>query len=568
MQSANGAHPPYWLGLVLWGLLLFLPGLMSLPPLDRDEPRYAQASKQMLSSGNFHDITFQQETRYKKPIGIYWLQSLSNATLGAPPYDVIWPYRLPSLLGGILALLFTAWGVGRIMEDRTGALAALILGCSLIVVFESHIAKTDAALLACITGAQFILLQAYRCNISASAAYSFWLLQAAAILIKGPIAPLFSLLTVATLGIVDHRIGWLKALRPRSGALLCAMLVLPWLVVIGLSSEGRFYQEAVGHDFFGKLFSGQDRRALPPGYHTLLLFPLFLPHITLILAGIVHLWCQRREPVARFLLAWIVPGWLLYELVATKLPHYVLPCYPALACAAAMVLEAGLPPQSRLWRLVVRLQAIMLYAIALLSMAAAWWLDATPILLTIAGIAALVLFWQQARRFWQQPRASCLAGTVAATLIFISSYNSLLPAISSFWLTPQISTAYFAARPCLFLSHLVTEGYNEPSIVFAAGTDMIFANGGGFAARLLAGDRCAVVVVRDDLAAGFLADMASLVARADPSGSLRGYNYNGGGWQTYHLYRAAPPEPLWSETAIWPLPPISPMRPYFFRSLD
>lgn len=568
MPSAKQAHPPYWLGIILWSLLLFQPGLTSLPPLDRDEPRYAQASKQMLASGNFHDIYFQQEPRYKKPIGIYWLQSLSNAALGAPPYDEIWPYRLPSLLGGILTLLFTAWGVGRVTDARMGALAALIFGNCLLLVFESHIAKTDAALLACITGAQFILLQAYRSTITARAAYGFWLLQALAILIKGPIAPLFSLLTIAALGFADLKIDWLRTLRPRGGLLLCALIVLPWLLIIGLASQGRFYQEAVGHDFLGKLFSGQDRRALPPGYHTLLLFPLFLPHITLILAGIRHIWRQRREPVARFLLAWIAPGWLLYELVATKLPHYVLPCYPALACAAALALAAGALPQSRFWRFAVWLQTFLLCTIALAIMTAAWWLDTTPILLTLAGLAALVLFWRQARLFWLRPTASCLSGATAATLLFIGSYGSLLPAISSFWLSPQISTAYLAARPCPLLSHLVTEGYNEPSIAFAAGTDTIFANGGGFAARLLAYDSCAIVVVRDDLTAAFLADMASLAERAELAGSLQGYNYNGGGWQTYHLYRAAPTEPLWFETAAWPPAPLRPLRPFHFRNAN
>lgn len=568
MLSAKGARPPYWLGLVLWGLLLLLPGLSSLPPLDRDEPRYAQASKQMLASGIFHDISFQQETRYKKPIGIYWLQSLSNAAFGAPPYDTIWPYRLPSLLGGILALILTAWGFGRITDSRTGALAALILGCNLLLVFEGHIAKTDAALLACITGAQLILFQVYRGVVSSRAAYGFWLLQAAAILIKGPIAPLFSLLTIAALGIADRKLTWLKALRPKRGLLLCILLVLPWLVAIGFASQGRFYQEAVGHDFLGKLFSGQERRALPPGYHSLLFFALFLPHITLVLMGLAQLWQRRHEPIARFLLAWIVPGWLLYELVATKLPHYVLPCYPALACAAAMVLTMGALPQSSFWRIALRLQAIALTAIALAFIAAAWWLEASPVLLSLAALGALMLFWQQARLFWLKPILSCLLGTAAATLLFIGSYSSLLPAISAYWLSPQIRAAYFAAHPCPLLSRLVTEGYNEPSIVFLAGTNTVFANGGGFAARLLTHDRCSVVVVRDDLAAGFLADIASLDDGVEPIGQLRGYNYNGGGWQTYHLYRAARQDPLWSAVTQWLTSPVRPMYPYHFRSPD
>lgn len=563
MRPAKSAHrlPPLaWLGLLLWGLLLFLPGLTSLPPLDRDEPRYTQASRQMLTSGNYHDIFFQQEPRYKKPIGIYWLQSLSNAALGAPPYDAIWPYRLPSLLGGILTLLLTAWGVGRVSDARTGALAALILGGSLLFVFEGHIAKTDAALLGCITGAQLILLQAYRGSVTTRAAYGFWLFQAAAILIKGPIAPLFSLLTIAALGIADRKLAWLKSLRPRSGALLCAVVVLPWLLIIGITSQGRFYQEAVEHDFFGKFFVGQDRGALPPGYHSLLLFALFLPHIALVLAGLRHAWQARHEPVTRFLLAWIIPAWLLYELVATKLPHYVLPCYPALAAAAALALTTQSLPQSRFWRFAVALQTTLIGAVALAFIGAAWRLKSSPILLTAMGAAALLLLVLQARHFWQKPVLSCLAGSAAAALLLTGSFGSLLPAISSFWLTPQISAAYFNIRPCPLLSRLVTEGYNEPSLVFAAGQDTLFGNGGGYAAWTLAGDRCAIVAVRDDQERQFLADLAAYAVAADPVFSLSGFHYNGGGWQTYHLYRAAPPERLWSPASLW-FQPTGQIRP-------
>ena len=65
--------------LVLLSLVCFLPGFTSLQPMDRDEPRYAQASKQMLETGDFVDIRFQDEARHKKPVGIYWMQSASVA---------------------------------------------------------------------------------------------------------------------------------------------------------------------------------------------------------------------------------------------------------------------------------------------------------------------------------------------------------------------------------------------------------------------------------------------------------------------------------------------------------
>ncbi len=71
---------PLWLALVC--LCLWLPGILSLPALDRDESRFAQSSRQMLDSGNYVDIRFGQVPRYKKPVGIYWLQSAATAVAG------------------------------------------------------------------------------------------------------------------------------------------------------------------------------------------------------------------------------------------------------------------------------------------------------------------------------------------------------------------------------------------------------------------------------------------------------------------------------------------------------
>src|SRR3954471_22847039 len=107
---AEPPAPPRWLAvlarrpktlLAVLGLLLWLPGVLSLPALDRDESRFAQSSRQMVESGNWVDIRFGHVPRYKKPVGIYWLQTA--ATKLAAPFTGgdhhIWTYRLPSLLG-------------------------------------------------------------------------------------------------------------------------------------------------------------------------------------------------------------------------------------------------------------------------------------------------------------------------------------------------------------------------------------------------------------------------------------------------------------------------------------
>src|ERR1044071_3386836 len=100
------APPPAWLTrlarrpfmlLALLGLLLWLPGILSLPALDRDESRFAQSSRQMVESGDVVDIRFGHVPRYKKPVGIYWLQGASTKLAGLVPSNQgrdarIWTY--------------------------------------------------------------------------------------------------------------------------------------------------------------------------------------------------------------------------------------------------------------------------------------------------------------------------------------------------------------------------------------------------------------------------------------------------------------------------------------------
>src|SRR5579872_7083017 len=86
--------------LALLCLLLWTPGILSLPALDRDESRFAESSRQMLDSGDVVDIRFGQVPRYKKPIGIYWLQAAATAAAGRAygsggDESRIWTYRLP-----------------------------------------------------------------------------------------------------------------------------------------------------------------------------------------------------------------------------------------------------------------------------------------------------------------------------------------------------------------------------------------------------------------------------------------------------------------------------------------
>src|SRR3954447_3209485 len=111
-----------WLGLIALCLALYLPGLGALPPTDRDEARFAQASRQMAATGDLVRIQFQSEPRNKKPVLIYWAQAASAALTGQAPLEgkpAILVYRLPSAIGASAAVLLLFAIARRLGEQRS-----------------------------------------------------------------------------------------------------------------------------------------------------------------------------------------------------------------------------------------------------------------------------------------------------------------------------------------------------------------------------------------------------------------------------------------------------------------
>ena len=138
-----------------------------MPAIDRDEARFAQASRQMLNAPNWEAWVvprIQDRPRLNKPPLIYWTQAGSASVFtgrlfGTPgdiaaERDAIWMYRLPSLLAAIAAVLFT-WRLGCSMFDsRAAFLGAMLLAASPIMIWESRQARSDMLLVACTTGAR------------------------------------------------------------------------------------------------------------------------------------------------------------------------------------------------------------------------------------------------------------------------------------------------------------------------------------------------------------------------------------------------------------------------------
>ena len=187
--------------------------------------------------------------------------------------------------------------------------------------------------------ARAYLFQSTGRDIPWSHAFLLWTALAAGILLKGPLILMVVGLAALALVIADRSANWLMRLRPMVGVLWILLLVLPWFVAIMGRAGDSFLQESVGRDLLAKIFKGQETHGAPPGYYLALFWVTFWPAAPLAAVAAPAVWRHRREPPLRFLLAWVVPCWLVFELVVTKLPHYVLPLYPAVAILIAREIE-------------------------------------------------------------------------------------------------------------------------------------------------------------------------------------------------------------------------------------
>jgi 4-amino-4-deoxy-L-arabinose transferase-like glycosyltransferase len=474
----EGIRPYALLGLLC--LLLYVPGLADIPPLDRDEARFAQATRQMLETGDFIRIRFQDEARNKKPVGIYWLQATSVAALSTAESRAIWPYRVPSALAAAVAVVLTFAFGSRLLGSRSAAfVAAVLLACGLGVIAEAHLAKTDAALLAAIVAAQGALGLVYTAvrtgrRVAWPVALVFWLAEAAAILLKGPPGPLLALLTVVSLSIADRDRRWIGQLRPIAGILVVLLIVGPWAVAIESATDGRFVSDSILRDLLPKLVGAQESHGAPPGYYTVLVVASFWPGSLFIVPALVTGWRRYRSPGQRFLLAWLAPAWILFELVPTKLPHYVLPLYPALALLAGSTMAEGIDgPIGVLARFFVS-AAKMLWgsvtvALATVLIAGRAWFGGGYSPATFAAAAVLLgLALLSLIRTWRPFEAAGLVAALAMLFVLPAALVAA-PELDSLWLS-RSAAALVAQHPPPPGKAVLSVGYSEPSLVFLLGT--------------------------------------------------------------------------------------------------
>ncbi len=483
-------------------LALFFVGTGSSPLIGRDEPRFAEAAREMLARGDLVVPTFGGINRYDKPILVYWCTMASYAVLGVNERAA----RLPSNVAGALTVLLLAWWARRRWGPGAGLAAGLLLAVTLTFHIESRACTADLVTILPTVAALLALERLLAGRGGAGAAAVFWTGMALGILGKGPVGPALAVFTglglwalgrswrrwewgtaAALLAAGWWRLGpkvlvvpilWalvetvrspegrrrLGSLRWAWGVPLLLAITLPWAVAAWKATGGEFFQVGIGRHVVARSTTALESHGGFPGFYlatgAVAAFPLFS---FLWPAALGRFRALAGEPTTRFLLAWLLGPLVMLELVQTKLVHYWMGSYPAGALLVAAWLAARPEGRQRFGRVATALLVLGGLPVAALGAGLALHLELRELVVPgiVAGLPLLLgLAWTLAERRWARKAAVMVAST------------GLFLALLLGWYLPRLATHLVGPRAARRALELQRPG--ERILVYKARDDELF----------------------------------------------------------------------------------------------
>ncbi len=465
-------------------LACFLPGFVTMPPIDGDGPSYAVAAREMVATGDFATVRVQTDMQPWRPRGMQWLEAatllLTGQTSGNPP---LWVFRMPSLIGAIATVILTWWTMLPFGRRRAALIAGILVAGSGVLGLQARLSAPDAVLVAATTLAAGALARLWLANdrpAAASMPVLFWVAIAAGLLLKGVVAPGMAAAAVLALSVERGDFGWLARLRPAVGVVVIAVAALPWLSSIAAVA----ISDAGGPDIpFLTRIGVPFALEAPPTTYALLAPLLAGPAMTFIFAGTPWLAGNARRPVVFFALAWGLPLWLTAELITDKLPQYVLPSIPAIAMLAAVVADEGTAriggafsrfysSSPLIWPPLIAVTIPVAFAV----------LEGR---FPVGAFAAFVVGGILGPVGWLWLKrgtgvAATILAVVSAAFIYLGFFGSIVPGLSGLRVASEIVTVGRAHVVCAD-PIFVSAGFPEESLVLIAGRGTLITDGSGAA---------------------------------------------------------------------------------------
>lgn len=561
VDAASRSHTRCILLLVFLSLVAFLPGFFAIPVIDRDEARFALIARQMAESGQLAETRIGSESSHTRPLGWYWVQSAVVSVAGAAGVDAadrtIWLYRLPSLFAAIAAVLLTFWAALAFTGRRAALLAAILLGSSAAVGVAARLALPDAVMLAAAAAMLGALARLYlpagapdvaAPDVAAPLPAAnerprvllFWGTLAAALFTRGLVSLVYPLLTLAALMAIDRSARVLRITFPLVGVALCGAVGLVWYLLrhFGMDESNA---ASAARALMGRVSPSFQGAGPLPGTLFVAFWGMFWPAAPLVLLAAPLLWRARRLRAVRLLLAWIVPAWIVLELVPAKFPAHLLPLFPALAIAIGMAVERGAMAltNARLTR-VLWLWPVIGAVIAVAALLGLAVFDRTTSLLAwpllLLGFFALVTAAAAISEYGVEK--SALLAVVGMLISGFGVMHLLVPQMQSLWVSPRVVAA-IERESCPAVTEALTvgvAGYDEPSLPFLLTGRVRFMDGAA-AADFLREGGCHLVLIERRQEVRFVRRAEALGLRFERTADIGGVAYADGRAVRLSLYR-------------------------------
>jgi 4-amino-4-deoxy-L-arabinose transferase-like glycosyltransferase len=327
-RSSEGSKVPLWIFAFLLPSLLLLSGLSTLPLLDRDEPRFAQATREMIQGGNYLVPYFNGSPRFDKPPGVYWLMIPWYFLLG--PTEVA--ARLPSVLSSLL-LLILVWRTAReLFGEKAAWIATFGLGTSLQFEVHGRLAVADMPMVAAVALTHRCLLRLLSGAARPKGSDQLLLYGSLAVgfLFKGPVA---WLVPIATLLLYRWAL-WRGPVPWRNlgflwGIPLCLGLTALWSLPALWATHGAWAKVGLGEHVLARGLEPFNGRFYVPVFYLGSLWVSLYPWSAFLPWTALRSFRTPASQESLFLWAWFFSPIVLFSFYATELPHYILPGFPA-----------------------------------------------------------------------------------------------------------------------------------------------------------------------------------------------------------------------------------------------
>jgi len=355
------------LGLLLLGLVLFLPGIAGRDLWNPDEPRYAEVAREMRATGDWFVPHLNGKIYSEKPPLLFWLiGAASFATGGVSPVSA----RLPSALAGICTLFLLFGMARRLFDHRVAWGSVLIFATAGRILWQARVGQIDMLLMSLVTLAMYFFVRGWLDHRSGFFRL-FFVAAGLGTLAKGPVGLLPALLSVVVFAWMTRESSRLREVRIGSGLAIWAGVVLLWLVPAAVAG-GRSYLETL------VIKQNVTRFADPwhhfqPFYYYLTTAPAdFLPW-AFFLPGALWLGWRRATDQERrgylFAFCWMTVTVLFFSLSPAKRTVYVLQMFPAMAMIVALSFSEIARSFERLRRFVMLPTALLTLLFAAIPLA-------------------------------------------------------------------------------------------------------------------------------------------------------------------------------------------------------